>query len=283
MAGHVWREIYSGDETVHWHSSDFTLLGGLRHVLVAVVLIQFGVLVLIYYLTDNEVSHTVAKAFEKGGSEVNHIKTFWLETSSHALPNKTPVFYGILRGSGSAMKTCQTLNHDFIYVDNGYFDAHYMDNTKHKIMDGTYRVVKNDLIDKYTGCPVRSEPRRPLRLLALPPTPYSANMQDTTPEDWFMKLKDLRKITNDHIDIREKTEQRSFAKHVKDYDGVVAFNSMAVMEASKLGKACWDFHGIFRNADKFTAEIPYFDYESLMDFYSTKQFTLGEIAEGQWQ
>lgn len=251
---------------------------------------------MIFYITDNEISHTVAKAFKRGGAEARHIREFPEICRENGFFHHQHIFYGILRGSGSAIKTLENigvgesssdgkiinLKASYLYVDNGYFDAHYMDNTKHKIMDGTYRIVKNGLIDKYTGSP-RTEPRRPLRLLALPPTPYSANMQDTTPEDWFMQLKELRKVTNDHIDIREKTEQKSFAKHVKDYDGVIAFNSMAVMEATKLGKAVWDFHGIFRNADQFTNEIPYYDYEDLELFYSTKQFTLDEIAEGNWQ
>lgn len=233
---------------------------------------------MIFYITDNEVSHTVGGAFEKGGAEVRHIKTFGgLEIVSPS------IFYGILRGSGSSMKICDHLGCDFYYVDNGYFDAIYRDQkTGWKEMNGSYRVVKNDLIDVYTGMP-RTEGRRPLKILALPPTPYSANMQDTTPEDWFSNLRKLREITKDHIDVRNKDEKKPLTEHLHGYDGVIAFNSMAVMEASRLGKACWDFHGIFRNADKFTSEIPYFDYESLTDFYSTKQFTLEEIAEGNWQ
>lgn len=233
---------------------------------------------MIFYLTDNQVSHTVAAAFEKGGATVKHIKEAW-KTMDDVYP---VIFYGILRGAGPSMKVCDYIGQDYYYVDNGYFDAVYLDHSKHKEMTGTYRIVKNGLIDQYTGCPVRTEPRRPLKVLALPPSPYSANMQDTTPEDWFMKLKELRKITNDHIDVRNKDEKRPLTEHLQCYDAVVSFNSMSVMEATRLGKAVWDFHGIFRNADKFTTEIPYFDYESLRDFYSTKQFTLDEIAEGRW-
>lgn len=240
---------------------------------------------MIYYLTDNDVSHAVGRAFEKGGAEVRHLK----QLSENLFPytygcntGPLPIFYGILRGSGRAMLLCQQFEIDYLYVDNGYFDAVYLDHTKHKEMTGTYRIVKNGLIDKYTGCPIRTEPRRPLKILALPPSPYSAFMHDTTPEDWFMELKKLRSITKDHIDVRNKDEKKPLAEHLLCYDAVVSFNSMSVMEASKLGKAVWDFHGIFRNADKFTKEIPYYDYESLVGFYSTKQFTLDEIAEGQW-
>lgn len=248
---------------------------------------------MIFYITDNEVSHTVGAAFEKGGATIAHINNFegghqW--PVKHRRPlyfeasqNDIPIFYGILRGAGSAVRICNYLKEDFYYVDNGYFDAVYMNHQKHKVMTGTYRVVKNDLIHKYTGCPVRTEARRPLKILALPPTPYSANMQDTTPEDWFEQLKKLRAVTKDHVDVRLKDEKRPLNDQLQEYDGVVSFNSMSVMAASKLGKAVWDFHGIFRNADKFATEIPYFDYESLRDFYSTKQFTLDEIAEGNWE
>jgi hypothetical protein len=230
---------------------------------------------LIYYLTDNEISHTVAAAFEKGGAEVRHIRDF----NGSGRP---PILYGILRGAGRVIQWRIFRGLDYYYVDNGYFDAVYLDQTKHKEMSGTYRIVKNGLIDPYKGCPVRTETRRPLKILALPPSPYSANMHDTTPEDWFMELKRLRTITNDHIDVREKGERKPLGLHMSNYDAVVAFNSMAVMEAVRYGKAVWDFHGIFRNADKFTTEIPYFDYENLVGFYSTKQFTLDEIAEGSW-
>jgi hypothetical protein len=241
---------------------------------------------MIFYITDNPVSHTVGAAFEKSGAEVRHIREFQIMECDTEYAGAPFIFYGILRGAGAAMKACgfsRPWKPDFFYVDNGYFDAVYRDQkTGWKEMNGSYRVVKNELMDVYIGKP-RTEERRPLKILALPPTPYSANMQDTTPEDWFADLKKLREITGDHIDVRNKDEKRPLAEHLQCYDGVISFNSMATMEASRLGKACWDFHGIFRNADKFTTEIPYFDYESLTDFYSTKQFTLEEIAEGNWK
>lgn len=238
---------------------------------------------MIFYITDNEVSQIVGKAFEKGGAEIEHVNKFWIDNSSHAMEGPIPIFYGILRGVGAALRTCQFLHHPYVYVDNGYFDAVYRDSTGHKEMTGNYRIVKNDLIEKYTGKPRKIEPRRPLKILALPPTPYSANMQDTTPEDWFLDLKKLRAVTKDHVDVRLKDEKKPLAEQLQSYDGVLAFNSMSVMEATKHGKAVWDFHGCFRNADRFTSEIPYYNYDELRAFYSTKQFTLEEVAEGNWQ
>jgi hypothetical protein len=238
---------------------------------------------LIFYITDNQVSHTVARAFEKSGAEVDHVKNFWLETSGHASPNPTPIFYGILRGSGSAMRTCQFLNQEFIYVDNGYFDAVYMDQYRYKDMSGKYRVVKNGLLEIFTGPPVRTEPRRPLKVLALPPSPYSAFMHDTTPEDWFVELKHIREKTKDHVDLRTKDHKMSLTEHIQDYDAVFAFNSMAVMEAIRQGKAVYTKHGVINNWDKIDSEIQYFDYKKMENFYETRQFTLEEIGGGLWR
>lgn len=235
---------------------------------------------MIYYLTDNEVSHAVGRPFEKGGAEVKHIRDFARVLSEGS------IFYGILRGSGSAMKICQHTRSPFYYVDNGYFDAVYMDQSKRKEMTGKYRIVKNGLVDVFAGTPFKSEisQKRPsLKVLALPPSPYSAFMHDTTPEDWFFELKKIRKETVDHIDVRQKDEAKPLADHLKDYDAVFAFNSMAAMEAIKLGKIVYTKHGILNNWDKIRTHIEHYDYDELCHFYSKKQFTLDEIAEGQWK
>lgn len=233
---------------------------------------------MIFYITENDVSHAVGRAFQAGGVEVRHIREFPEGDGA----NKTEIFYGILRGSGAAIRHLQYRSKEYYYVDNGYFDAVYMDQNKVKDMGGKYRVVKNGLLEEFKGLPRLVSPRRSLRILALPPSPYSAFMHDTTPEDWLHQWKTRRQANNDWIDVRHKDEKMPLAEQLKTYDAVIAMNSMAVMEAIRLGKAVYTTHGIVRNAEKFETEIPYYSYADMEAFYADKQFTLEEIAEGKW-
>lgn len=182
------------------------------------------------------------------------------------------------------MKALQYLGLDYLYVDNGYFDAVYMDEKKKKDMHGEYRVVRNRLIEPYTGEPVTEFDRAPMNVLLLPPSPYAANMHDTTPEDWTNEWIIKARANGDYVEARKKDHKNpvSFTEEVQNFDAVVTMNSMSVIEATKLGKAVYDTHGVFRNAGQFDTKIPYYEYKSLEDFYSTKQFTLDEIEEGQW-
>lgn len=231
------------------------------------------------YYTDNSVSHAVMRAFEKAGHRVSHIKDF---NSHRTLLSQRPyVFYGILRGCGNAIRWCDEGKVDYFYIDNGYFEAVYMDGMGHKDMAGKYRVVKNGLITPYMGSPT-IRPRKQLKVLVLPPSPYTAFMNDTTPEDWSLMWKERVEAMKDSGSIRKKDERTPFSEQVKDYDAVIAFNSMAVMEAVKMGKAVYTTHGLVRNDHLYEQCVPYYDYDDMVKFYSDKQFTLTEIAEGKW-
>lgn len=236
---------------------------------------------MIGYFTDNSISQAVMNAINIAGITTAHIKKFGIKNGSKC------IFYGILRGTGSAIKTCEQFkkNVDYYYLDNGYFDAVYMDASKHKEMTGKYRVVKNDLIEPYTGEP-NTEERRPLKILILPPTPYMAFMYDTTPEDWLQEWTGRCSKMGDSIKIRDKdhTNPVSLSEQLKDYDALLTFNSMSAMTAIKMGKAVYTTHGIVRNSDQFEKSIPYYDYRDMQEFYQGKQYTLEEIKQGavQW-
>lgn len=226
---------------------------------------------MIGYYSDNTISQSVMKAFAHAGLETRHIKDFQKGPS---------VFYGMLRGSGAAMIRLASEGIDFWYVDNGYFDAHYMDRNKFKELDGKYRIVRNDMIEPYTGSPARIELRKPMNILALPPSPYTAFMYDTTPEDWLYEIKQAVKVTGDNVRVRTKDEIMTFRKQVREFDAVIAFNSMSAMEAIELGKPVYTTHGIVRNGDLFNSVIPYYDHQTLCEFYKNKQHTLEEIKQG---
>jgi len=228
---------------------------------------------LIGYYTENNVSHAVMEAFAKAGIKTHHIKNFY---ENKGTPS---IFYGILRGSGMAMRWCKAQGIDFWYVDNGYFDAIYMDHLKRKSMDGKFRIVKNQLIEPYTGIPNTVVSNVPMNLLILPPSPYTAFMNDTMPEDWLQEWLPKLGAAGHHVAKREKEDKSPFVDQVSQFGAVFAFNSMAVVKAMDMGRAVYTTHGIVRNADMIGHSMPYYNIDDLQHFYEDKQFTLGEIKE----
>ena len=231
---------------------------------------------MIFYETDNVISQTVADAFRKDGVEVRHVRNF-------SYMSGRAILYGLLRGTGMAARWLKEAGVDYLYLDNGYFDAVYMDASKRKEMTGTYRICRNCLLEPFTGKPTFQAPHTRLKVLILPPTPYVAFMYDTTPEDWLQewsrKLADL----GCQFTIRDKTARGPFSEVAQGYDAVLAFNSIAAMEALRLGKIMYTTHGIIRNAHLLGSVIQRYDYDDLTEFYRGKQFTLEEIAEGKWR
>lgn len=227
---------------------------------------------MIGYFTDNNVSQSVMKAFSRSGVKVSHIKNF-------PFNKETPsIFYGILRGSGVAMRYQNFRGIDYIYVDNGYFDAVYMNQGKKKDMSGTYRIVKNDMIEPIDINPIKTASGSP-RVLMLPPTPYTAFMYDTTPEDWNLYWGKRSMDLQCPFAIRGKQTDQPLEEQLKNFDAVLAFNSMGVMKAVEMGKAVYTTHGVIRNSDMVGKCVPYYDIEELKNFYEPKQFTLEEIAD----
>jgi hypothetical protein len=224
----------------------------------------------IAYITNNEVSHSVMKSFSRIGIKVKHIRNFD--------PSQQAIFYGILRGTGPAMRLMQYLKKDYWYVDNGYYDAVYMNAQKHKEMTGKYRIVKNATLETCPAEPVRKTNKK-LRIMLMPPSPYTAFMHDTTPEDWKIEWQ-MKCDRAGHMSmVRDKTEQQPLHKALKEYDAVLAFNSLGVIEAMKEGKAVYTTHGIIRNSDMLGNEVPYYDFNEVVNFYKDKQYTLQEIQE----
>ena len=227
---------------------------------------------MIGYYTDNNVSQGVMRAFSDIGIETRHIKDF---------DNTQPaIFYGILRGSGMASRILKDRGIDFWYVDNGYFDAVYMGEGKRKEMHGKYRIVKNDYIEPYPASRFSASAiNAPMKFLIMPPSVYTAFMNDTTPEDWRItwgqRLHDLGHTRK----LRDKEEKTPLDTELAECDAVLAFNSMAVMRAIQLNKAVYTTHGIVRNSNSLGVIATKYNIEDLKRFYEPKQFTLDEIRE----
>lgn len=226
---------------------------------------------MIGYYTDNSVSRSVMKALSRGGLKVTHINNFQFNKNTPA------VFYGILRGTGAAMRHLQYLGKDFHYIDNGYFDAVYMDEFKNKDMSGKYRVVRGDMIEPMDIQPIKTE-LAPLRVLVMPPSAYTAFMYDTTPEDWVIHNTRLISDCGHMWKLRDKEEREPLSEVLEDFDAVFAFNSIGVIQAIDMGKAVYTTHGIIRNANMISDCAPYYSIHDIKDFYSKKQFTLEELA-----
>ena len=230
---------------------------------------------MIFWHTDNSISQRF-KYVMADMCDVVHIRNFNL-----IRPDNVNVFYGIHRGCGNAMKICEHLDIDYYYIDNGYFDARYVDSKMLKDLGGTYRVVKNDMIQPYEG-PSSSEPLLPATFCVLPPSPYTAFFYDTTPEDWINEQYLTLTPLGHKMFLRSKDSDKPLDEDLNQCDAVLAFNSMAVMRAVELGKPVYTTHGAFRNSHFLTSEFPIYDIEDVRNFYADKQFTLDDIGQGKW-
>lgn len=235
---------------------------------------------MIGYYTNNTLSHTVMGALAKAGQiEPRHIYYFGGEFP------KTCVFYGILRGTGNAMNIMSYLKQDYWYIDNGYFDAVYIDSNMHKEMTGSFRVVKNGMLEPYAGLRDNKPVNRPKTALLIPPSPYSAHQLNTTPEDWSVYCESHLKRHGYKVTTRDKSDPRPLDKALDGIGLLISMHSMACMRAIELGIPAYDTHGIFRNAEEIEAD----DFqprivtniENLRTYYEPKQFTLEEMAAGK--
>lgn len=223
---------------------------------------------MIGWYTDNTVSQTVMKTLANAGIETKHISKF---KDTDPQPS---IFYGIMRGAGNAMRVLEYLDIDYWYIDNGYFDAEYINEQLVKRMDGKYRFVKNAQHDVFPGRP-KAVNKQIESALILPPSQYSAYFHNTTPEDWEAAIKSsLPKYIM--TETRKKGEQYPLDGQIARHDAVIAFNSMAVIRATEMGKAAYDTHGCFRNIHLLPQNIVY-DINDLHAFYDRRQWTLDEI------
>lgn len=237
---------------------------------------------MIGWYTDNEISQTVMKSIAARGHQIKHVREYDGESES--------AFYGILRGTAPAIRDCWENGINFWYLDNGYFAAKYIDARGYKQMDGKYRIVRNDLIEVYTGPVIDGPLSRGKTFLLLPPSPYMAHFYETTEEQWIAEWYGELTSKGYQVKIRPKESMHSavsLADEIKapGVAGVLAFNSMGVMKAVEAGVPAYDTNGLFRNAyqialEDFRPSLMH-DYADVRAFYEPKNFTLQEIAEGK--
>lgn len=231
---------------------------------------------MIGWITDNPLSKTVMESIP--GITQFHINRFDEDLLRPWRTASPSIFYGILRGCGRAMHILAGNKIDYYYIDNGYFDALYVNKDMQKSMDGKFRVVKNGMHEVYPHKPVGMLAGN--RILVIPPSPYSANFYDTTPEDWIAQVVGDLNERGYEVRMRNKSMNYPLGDDIEWCDGLVTFNSMAVMQSIAANKFTVDTHGIFRNYHILSSH-PLYCLDSLKEYYESKQFTLDEFREGK--
>jgi hypothetical protein len=154
-----------------------------------------------------------------------------------------------------------------------------MDEHKKKDMSGKYRIVKEDMIEEIPDILPTKIIGGNMRVLMLPPSPYTAFMYDTTPEDWNFQWGSRLDDLGHSIHVRDKPDKSDLETTLNNFDAVFAFNSISVIKALEMGKAVYTTHGIIRNSDLLEQGAPYYHFDSVKKFYEPKNFTLEQIAD----
>lgn len=236
---------------------------------------------MIFWYTENQISQKISRVFKDNGIKCMPIEKFFYDAGlKRRLPNNH-IFYGILRGCGNAMRICSWRELNFFYIDNGYFDARYVDDKMLKDLGGTYRVAHNDMIECFEGS-YRHSPTKPSTFCVLPPSPYTAYYYNTIPQDWTNQVLVKLSSLGHKAFVRNKNAQHPLDEDLDKCDAVYAFNSMAVMRAIQRGLPVFTTHGIIRNADTITEHFPQFDYEEICAFYKSRQYKIEDLGELKW-
>ena len=220
----------------------------------------------VFYYTDNQLSQIVANAFAAQGIEKKNINDVDYTRSG--------IFYGIHRGAGFAQEVMAMNGVDYYYVDNGYYDAKYIDGSGKKDTTGTYRICKNSRIhsiDRSYGYS-RIDDSMYSSALFIPPSPYTAFINNTTPNDWLNSASHQYRAKRQSV--RDKGATSKLEHDILDHDLIVAFNSIAILKAVELHKEVATTHGIFSHIPMKYSAI---DVEEKL---KSKQYTLAQIEEG---
>ena len=221
--------------------------------------------------TDHELSQCVLEAFAEGtpGALFSHL-------SGVVYPVEIPVYYGILRGCGDAIKEDMRQGRPFVYIDHGYFK----DNVS---FAGHYRLVVGGLHPKIPEWPKPEHPlmpgeflpMQPLRhsgpVVLIPPSQHVANFYGIDVADWARRFKTpfVNTIVSTKAD-------NNLDELLKTCHGVLAHSSTGAVRALYMGLPAWC------TAER--APIPnhgQYLREDLLNWLSERQFTLGEIRDGR--
>ena len=239
-------------------------------------------------ITEHRLSRMVLGSFAKG-SEADFAPV-------GSEPTGIPVYYGILRKCGEAIKRDLAEGKPFVYVDHGYFAR-----SRHEIGDysGHYRIVKNGLFPRIPyDRPITDlgESRwwdadlsiakwldRPIgcHVLVSPPSPPVAEFHGIDRQKWVDGLIERGEVSLPIV-VTDKAK-RNFWPNILSSRLFVSHSSQGALEALRLGipAACTsersplppDLNGSIGAGDS--------DRLSLFCWLAERQFTLSEMESGE--
>lgn len=235
---------------------------------------------MIAWTSDNPICREVMSAL------ANEMPIKYIREFGNAPIESNNVFYGILRGSGRAIHLSEYFGIDYYYIDNGYFEAEYIDLDMRKVMSGKLRIVKNDLVEEYKGQKefiIRDD--LPRIALLLPPSVHAANHFGLLPDEWIAEWSHFLIRQGYRVVVRPKGTKTPIEQALDGVGLVLSMHSMACMKAIERGIPVYDTRGIFRNAHALLQNdfkpVLVAGIENVRNYYELKQYTLDEIRAGK--
>lgn len=181
------------------------------------------------YTTTHRHSKVICSAFAQGckGKQV-------LPPVAGLFPGPAAM-YGILRGTGEAIKTCIKMDRDYYHIDHGYFlPGHY---------EGYYRVTKNGQMadgtgnypsDRWDFLNIQMKPWRTAgeHIVVCPISRFVAAYEGIDETTWTNQMvADLKKFTDRPIIIKPKDSDQLLSVTIQGAHALVCYNSMAALNS----------------------------------------------------
>ena len=230
--------------------------------------------------TDHELSYRVLEAFAEGTpqADIGGVGCELWCWPDEEYGWEIPVYYGILRGCGEAIKEDMRQGRPFVYIDHGFFGD--KDNVN---LTGHYRIVVGGLHHKIPEWPkiegmdwpgiIPPPARRPAcaPIVLIPPSEHVAGFYGIDLPDWIRRFKAMfpKSVVSTKAD-------GNLDSLLGECRGVLAHSSTAVIKALKTGLPAWC------TAER--APIPnhgMYNPEDLLCWLAERQFTLVEIRDGR--
>ena len=216
-------------------------------------------------VTDHELSIRVLGAFAEGTP-----LTCRSGVGGDLWKDEIPVYYGILRGCGEAIKEDMKAGRPWVYIDHGYFTGDYyrmvVGGLHHRIPENP-KPANNS--SGMTFAPLRDEPGGPMILV--PPSAAVADFYGIGIEDWIGRC--LSVFPSAAVSTKA---MGNLSVLMESCRGLVTHSSQAAVKALTMGIPAWctaerapvPNHGIYDRAD-------------LLGWLVERQFTLKDIESGR--
>jgi len=265
--------------------------------------------------TNNHLNNFILKLFlSKTGFNAEETTTEELFKNFNSFiedKNNIPIFYGILRNCYQLMEKLKEKNHDFLYVDHGYFskrkdnisnyyrivknDRYFCGKLYPNLSEKRYNIFKNDFHENFKKLSLSNKEN----IIIIPPSPYICNYLPLNYLQWIDNINEKIKkyIKNKNIIIKLKNENSiPLEKMLDNCYLMIHHSSMSSIKAISncipvitanddfFLKKYFDLNiNYLINDFKFLEEKiteKYFTIKDLLLNLSFRQFTIEEIQNG---